>query len=172
MCICHIFLIHLSVDGHLGCFCILTVVSDVIMNIGMCVSFWITVVCLLVLFGFIPWSVIGRSYGSSVFHVLRSLCTIWKIGVFVKLLVFQSVSWPYFFSRCFQSFKGHFVVSLSMSGTPSTLLLETSDLPLSSLLTYSFFVVISSAFCGQINIFIQDLSHLLLCVLGPSRIRH
>ena len=32
--ICHIFLIHLSVDEHFGCFHVLTVVNNAAMNIG------------------------------------------------------------------------------------------------------------------------------------------
>ena len=35
----HIFFIHLSVDGHLGCFCVLAVVNSAAVNIGVHVSF-------------------------------------------------------------------------------------------------------------------------------------
>ena len=35
----HIFFIHSSVDGHLGCFCVLAIVSSAGMNIGVHVSF-------------------------------------------------------------------------------------------------------------------------------------
>ena len=37
----HIIFIHLSVDGHLGSFHVLTIVSSVAMNIRVHVSFWI-----------------------------------------------------------------------------------------------------------------------------------
>ena len=36
----HIFIIHLSVDGHLDCFHVLAVVKSAAVNIGVHVSFW------------------------------------------------------------------------------------------------------------------------------------
>ena len=42
LCIC-IFLIHSSINGHLGCFCVLAIVNSAAVNIGMCVSLWIIV---------------------------------------------------------------------------------------------------------------------------------
>ena len=65
---CHIFFIHSSVDGHLGCFHVLTTVSSAAMNMGMHMSFQISV---FVFFGYIPKSGIAGSYGSFMLNFLR-----------------------------------------------------------------------------------------------------
>ena len=54
----HNFFIHSSVDGHLGCFRVLTIVNSAAMNSGICVSFSI-----LVSSGYMPRSGIDGSYG-------------------------------------------------------------------------------------------------------------
>ena len=61
LCMYHNFLIHLSADGHLGCFHVLTVVNSAVMNIGVHVSLSILVssVCM-------PSSGIAGTYGSSI----------------------------------------------------------------------------------------------------------
>ena len=66
----HIFFIHSSVDGHLGCFYILATVNYAAMNIGVHVYFQITV---FVFFEYTPRSGIAESYGSSIFSFLRNL---------------------------------------------------------------------------------------------------
>ena len=58
----HIFFIHSSVDGHLGCFHDLAIVNSATVNIGVHVSFWI-----MVFSGYMPSSGIAGLYGNSIF---------------------------------------------------------------------------------------------------------
>ena len=64
----HIFFIHFSVDGHLGCFHVLVTVNSAAMNIGVCASFRI-----LVFSGYMPRSGMVGSYGGSIFSYLRNI---------------------------------------------------------------------------------------------------
>ena len=68
VCAHYLFFIHSSVDGHFGCFHLLTTVNNAVMNLGGLESFLITV---FVFFRYILRNGIAESFGSSIFSFFK-----------------------------------------------------------------------------------------------------
>ena len=71
----HIFFIHSSFGGHLGCFHVMIIIDDAAMSIGVHISFRI-----VVLSSYMPRSRIAGSYSCSVF-IFKGISTLFSIVV-------------------------------------------------------------------------------------------
>ena len=88
----NIFPIHSVVDWHLGCFHILVIVNNAVMNIGMHISFQVSV---LLLFECIPKSGLPGSYGNRILNFWRNLHSVFHSG-FTNLHSHQQCMQPCF----------------------------------------------------------------------------
>lgn len=75
----HIFFMHPFIDGHLGCFHVLSMVNNAAVNIGRCIDPLELV--FLSFFGPVPGSGIAGSYGSHSGLVPGKCCFVAELGV-------------------------------------------------------------------------------------------
>ena len=105
----HIFFVHSPINGHLDRFHILAVVNNVAFNIGVCISFWISV---FFFFRKIPRSRVAGLYGSSVFNFLRNPLTVFHTGCPNFHSYSQCMKLPFSLHPCHHLFVVFFIVAI------------------------------------------------------------
>ena len=90
ICMYHIFFIHSSVDGHLGCCHVLAIVNSAAMNIGVHVSFQS-----MVFYGYMSRIGIAGSYGNSMYSFWRNFHTVVHSGCTIYIPTNNGGGFPF-----------------------------------------------------------------------------